>query len=63
LKLLVVLFKLLDELVSLLPVPDTELDPLELIFPLELAARLGRRFIDFFGLRVEQCQRSPGKTR
>jgi hypothetical protein len=53
LKLLVVLCKLLDELVSLLPVPDTELDPLELIFPLELTARLGRRLIDFFGLRVE----------
>jgi hypothetical protein len=53
LKLLVVLCKLLDELVSLLPVPNTELDPLELIFPLELTARLGRRFIDVFGLRVE----------
>jgi hypothetical protein len=63
LKLLVVLRELLDELVSLLPVPDTELDPLELIFPLELAARPGHRFVDLFGLRVEQCQRSAGKTR
>jgi hypothetical protein len=63
LKHLVVLCKLLDELVSFLPIPDTELDPLELIFPLELTARLGRRLIDFFGLRVEQCQRSPRKTR
>ena len=62
-KLLVVLCKLLDELVSLLPVPDTELDALELIFPLELAARLGRRFIGLFGLRVEQCQTRAGKTR